>query len=61
MLIKVNQAVIEAKQRQERIAELKQLLLGTDYKVLPDYDKPNDDVKAQRQDWRDEIRELESQ
>jgi hypothetical protein len=43
----------------QRIAELKQLLLDSDYKVLPDYDKPSEDIKAQRQAWRDEIRELE--
>jgi hypothetical protein len=43
----------------ERIAELKQLLLDSDYKVLPDYDKPSEDIKAQRQAWRDEIRELQ--
>jgi hypothetical protein len=42
-----------------RIAELKQLLLDSDYKVLPDYDKPREDIKAQRQAWRDEIRELQ--
>jgi hypothetical protein len=59
-LIKINQSAIEAKQRQGRITELRQLLLDTDYKVLPDYDKPNEDIKAQRAAWRVEIRELES-
>jgi hypothetical protein len=44
-----------------RIAELKQLLLDSDYKVLPDYDKPSEDIKAARQAWRDEIRALEQQ
>ena len=44
-----------------RIAELKQLLVDSDYKVLPDYDKPNEEIIAQRQAWRDEIRELENQ
>ena len=43
-----------------RIAELKQLLLNSDYKVLPDYDKPSEEIKAQRQAWREEIRTLES-
>lgn len=43
-----------------RIAEIKQLLADSDFKVMPDYDKPNDDIKAQRQLWRDEIRALES-
>lgn len=44
--------------KQRRIYELKDMLNKTDYKVLPDYDKPNDDVKVQRQAWRDEIRQL---
>lgn len=43
---------------EERIAELKQLLNDSDYKVLPDYDKTADDIKVMRQDWREEIREL---
>jgi hypothetical protein len=46
-------------QREQRIAELKRLLDDSDYKVLPDYDKPSEDIKAQRQAWRDEIRELQ--
>ena len=45
--------------KQDRIFELQKLLKDTDYKVLPDYDKPNDDIKRQRQAWRDEIRKLE--
>jgi hypothetical protein len=45
---------------EERIAELQQLLNDSDYKVLPDYDKTTDAIKVQRQDWREEIRELES-
>ena len=43
-----------------RIAALKQLLANSDYKVLPDYDKPAESVKAQRQAWREEIRTLEA-
>jgi hypothetical protein len=43
-----------------RIAELKQLLADSDYKVLPDYDKTTDEIKAQRQAWRDEVRILEN-
>jgi hypothetical protein len=43
----------------ERIAELKQLLRDTDFVALPDYDKDKPDVLAQRQAWRDELRELE--
>jgi hypothetical protein len=42
-----------------RIIELKSLLKDSDYKVLSDYDKPNDAIKAQRQAWRVEIRSLE--
>jgi hypothetical protein len=45
----------------KRIAELKALLTNSDYKVLPDYDKDSEAVKAQRQAWREEIRTLEAQ
>ena len=48
------------KARVARIAELKKLLSDTDFKVLPDYDEPSDDIKAQRQAWREEIRGLEA-
>ena len=58
-LIKIDPAKVQAKANAERIAELKQLLLDSDYKVLPDYDKSSDAIKAQRQAWRDEIRTLE--
>jgi len=44
----------------KRIAEIKQLLSATDFKVMPDYDKPNAEIVAQRQAWRDEIRQLEA-
>jgi hypothetical protein len=44
-----------------RIAELKSLLTNSDYKVLPDYDKPDENIGAQRQAWREEIRTLEAQ
>lgn len=43
-----------------RIAELQQLLAETDYVALADYDKSKPEVLAQRQAWRDEIRELEA-
>jgi len=46
-------------EKEIKIIELRQKLAATDYKVLPDYDKPNEDVKVQRQVWRDEIRTLE--
>jgi hypothetical protein len=58
-IIQVDPAKVAALDATKRIAELKQLLLDSDYKVLPDYDKPSEDIKAQRQAWRDEIRELE--
>jgi hypothetical protein len=51
----------DEERKQLRIAELKQLLTDSDYKVLPDYDKPDEGVKAQRQAWRLEIRTLEAQ
>jgi hypothetical protein len=59
-LIKINQAVLEQQAKDARIAELKQLLANTDYVALSDYDQDKPDVKAQRQLWRDEIRELEA-
>jgi hypothetical protein len=46
--------------KQQRISELKSLLADSDYKVLPDYDKPDDGIRAQRQAWREEIRQLEA-
>jgi hypothetical protein len=46
--------------KQQRISELKSLLANSDYKVLPDYDKPDDGIRAQRQAWREEIRKLEA-
>jgi hypothetical protein len=48
-------------QREQRISELKSLLTNSDYKVLPDYDKDSEAIKAQRQAWREEVRLLESQ
>lgn len=47
-------------ENQARIKELKRLLVESDFKVLPDYDQPNEDIKAQRQAWREEVRLLES-
>jgi len=41
------------------IAELQGKLAKTDYVALADYDKSKPDVIAQRQQWRDRIRELE--
>jgi hypothetical protein len=58
-LIKIDPAKAQAKANADRIAELKALLTDSDYKVLPDYDKDSEAIKAQRQAWRDEIRTLE--
>jgi len=49
-----------AQVRDARIAELKQFLRDTDYVALSDYDEDKPEVLAQRQAWRDEIRELEA-
>lgn len=46
--------------RARRIFELRGLLAASDYKMLPDYDKHDDALVAQRQAWRDEIRRLEA-
>lgn len=53
-------AEAQIKANETRIAELKALLTYSDYKVLPDYDKGNEAIKAQRQAWRNEIRTLEA-
>lgn len=44
-----------------RIAELKKLLKDSDFKVLPDYDQDNTQLKIDRQLWREEIRTLEGE
>jgi hypothetical protein len=61
MIIKIDPAKVQAKANADRIAELKALLNNSDYKVLPDYDKDSEDIKAQRQAWREEVRQLEAQ
>jgi hypothetical protein len=60
-LIKIDPAKAQAKANADRITELKALLTNSDYKVLPDYDKPDEDIVSQRQAWRAEIRTLEAQ
>jgi hypothetical protein len=60
-LIKIDPAKAQAKANADRIAELKALLNNSDYKVLPDYDKDSEAIKAQRQAWRLEIRTLEAE
>jgi hypothetical protein len=57
-LIKINQSKVQEIANQKRITELQKLLNDSDYKVMPDYDKPNETVKVQRQAWREEIRKL---
>ena len=44
---------------EKQIFEAKQYLISTDYKVLPDYDKSNDDILLTRQEKRELIRKLE--
>ena len=61
MIIKIDPAKAQAKANADRIAELKALLNNSDYKVLPDYDKPDENIVSQRQAWRLEIRTLEVQ
>ena len=60
-LFKIDPAKAQAKANTERIVELKALLTNSDYKVLSDYDKDSEAIKAQRQAWREEIRTLEAQ
>jgi len=60
-LFKIDAVKVQAKANADRIAELKALLNESDYKVLPDYDKDSEAIKAQRQAWREEIRTLEAQ
>ena len=58
-LIKVDQAKVASLDAKERIAELKRKLAETDYVTLPDYDRDKPEVLADRQAWRDEIRQIE--
>ena len=60
-LFKIDAVKVQAKANADRIAELKRLLTNSDYKVLPDYDKDSENIGAQRQAWREEIRTLEAQ
>ena len=59
MKISINIEKQKRDQAKERIAELKRKLAETDYVTLPDYDKDKPEVLADRQAWRDEIRQLE--
>lgn len=58
--IKYNEENKPLTPQQIRVNELKVLLAKTDYKVLPDYDKTDEQIKVQRQAWRNEIRQLEN-
>ena len=54
------QAEKDQAERVRHIAELKKLLADSDYKVLPDYDKTDELIVQQRQEWREMIRVLEA-
>jgi inosine/xanthosine triphosphate pyrophosphatase family protein len=58
-LIKVDAAKSAATQNAKRIAELRKMLADTDYVALSDYDQDKPEIKAQRQTWRNEIRQLQ--
>ena len=47
-------------ERDSMIRELKKLLTDSDHKVLPGYDKTDELIIQQRQEWREAIRVLES-
>jgi hypothetical protein len=47
-------------ERSRRIDELMARLRETDFYTLPDYDKEKPDILAQRQAWRDEIRQIKN-
>jgi hypothetical protein len=55
---------LEKEQRQQELSrrhsELKRFLIETDYVALADYDKEKPELITQRQEWRNEIREIES-
>jgi hypothetical protein len=61
--VKTKEQKEEEQHQQEvlnRVSELKRLLAETDYVALADYDKEKSELITQRQDWREEIRSLES-
>ena len=60
-IIKIDAAKVAEKARVDRIAELKQLLADSDYKMLPGYDRPTEEIAVQREAWRIEVRALEAQ
>ena len=58
-LIKTDATKSAATQNAKRIADLRKMLADTDYVALADYDQEKPEIKAQRQAWRDEIRQLQ--
>ena len=56
---KPEDTLTEEQINQERVDELKQKLRDTDYVTMSDYDKDKPEILADRQAWRDEIRQLE--
>lgn len=50
----------EKQDLQIKLAEAKLYLASTDYKVLPDYDKPDAEIVAKRQEAREFIRANEN-
>ena len=62
-MITVDQAKAQEIANAKRIAELKKLLAESDFKFNVDYDEQNtpewEQLKADRQAWREEIRTLE--
>lgn len=60
MKIVINTEKQKQDEAKARIAELQQKLRDTDYVALPDYDQDKPELIAQRQAWREEIRELEA-
>ena len=60
MKISINTAKQQQDEAKARIAELQQKLRDTDYVGLQDYDKDKPEILADRQAWRDELRQLEA-
>jgi hypothetical protein len=63
-MITVDQTKLAKLDAQKRIAELKQKLAESDFKFNVDYDDQDtpewNQLKADRQAWRDEVRQLEA-
>ena len=62
-MIITNQEKLKKINNENRIAELKKLLLDSDYKMTTDYfnfmtKKDQNDWTQKRKDWREEIRNL---